>query len=575
MTAAWALTDFWVPERRTRRDIDPTAWQWPDLLTWGRTRLFLLTVAAYVLASVPAHILIRESGLSSVFFIPAGLSVAFLLRLPSRHWWVVLAAIGVGETAMDVVAGYPPAQIAGFVTANMLEPLIGASIVRKWCGPVDLATLRHVAWFLLGAVVFATAIGAAVGSLPVAVMGDVEFTAMFSQWWLGDAVGVIIIGGLILALGSSPDRRSIWSWSGVLLLATSSVALAVVLRSDLPLTFLVLVGVILAGAAYGIRAVAITALALAMVIALEIGFGSGPLIIGIPDATALLIFKLRLGVFTLAGLVVAAEAFERSRAIEESAADRMRLEHALVESAFERRVALRLQRALLPRLPDVHPDLVVAARYEAGDDGLLIGGDWYDVFPLPKGRVGFTVGDVAGHGLDASTSMGTMRTAVRVLAMAAESPGDLLDRLDAFTGEAAGTAFATAVYAVIDPALGTLDYASAGHPPMLLVESNGATRWLNEGLSPPLYGGQTANRPDVSTHVPPGALVLVYSDGLIERRGESIDIGLGRLERAARKLSALSPQGICNSLFEEVAIVDELQDDVVILALRLTSDRSE
>ena len=125
-------------------------------------------------------------------------------------------------------------------------------------------------------------------------------------------------------------------------------------------------------------------MAIAVVFALDLAFRSGVLIVGIPDTTALLIIKLRLGVFTLAGLVVAAEAFEGRSAIEEAVEERERSERLFAQAGFERQVAIRMQRALLPKIPELHPELTVAVRYEAGSDGLLVGGDWYDIFSLPR-----------------------------------------------------------------------------------------------------------------------------------------------------------------------------------------------
>ena len=111
----------------------------------------------------------------------------------------------------------------------------------------------------------------------------------------------------------------------------------------------------------------------------------------------------------------------------------------------------------------------VAARYEAASAALEVGGDWYDVFPLADGRVALTVGDVVGHGLAAAAAMGQLRTALAALARYTESPGELLTRLDTFVATTGTTDFATVCYGVLDPATGVFEYASAGHPPILLV----------------------------------------------------------------------------------------------------------
>jgi integral membrane sensor domain MASE1 len=112
--------------------------------------LFLLTALAYSSGSRLALALIEESGLSSVFFIPAGITAAFLLRVPRESWWAVWLPAGLAEGTMDLMAGYSVGATAGFVAGNVLGPITGALIVTRFCRPVDLARLRHVWWFFVG-----------------------------------------------------------------------------------------------------------------------------------------------------------------------------------------------------------------------------------------------------------------------------------------------------------------------------------------------------------------------------------------------------------------------------------------
>ena len=133
--------------------------------------------------------------------------------------------------------------------------------------------------------------------------------------------------------------------------------------------------------------------------------------------------------------------------------------------AEEREIAIGLQRALLPTRLAERSDIALAALYEAGSDVLEVGGDWYDAFELPDGRIALTVGDVVGHGLAAAAAMGQVRTALAALADHAAGPGQLLERLDGFLARSGTTDFATVCYVIIEPATGALEYASAGHPP--------------------------------------------------------------------------------------------------------------
>ena len=211
--------------------------------------------------------------------------------------------------------------------------------------------------------------------------------------------------------------------------------------------------------------------------------------------------------------------------------DRTRAEEALREKeAEEREIAIGLQRALLPGTLIVPAGVSVAARYEAASTTLEVGGDWYDVFSLADGRVALTVGDVVGHGLAAAAAMGQLRTALAALARYTESPSELLGRLDTFVATTDTTDFATVCYGVLDPVTGVFEYASAGHPPILLVTANGETRWLDEAQSPPIWGDEEHERPQASVTLEPGTLLVLYSDGLIERRGELLSARLDQLE---------------------------------------------
>ena len=175
---------------------------------------------------------------------------------------------------------------------------------------------------------------------------------------------------------------------------------------------------------------------------------------------------------------------------------------------------------------------------------LEVGGDWYDAFELPDGRVALTVGDVVGHGLAAAAAMGQVRTALAALADHAAGPGELLERLDGFLARSGTTDFATVCYAIIDPATGALEYASAGHPPMLVVSPAGETRWLDRALGSPLRRRPRA-RPQESTLLEPGSLLVLYSDGLVERRKERIEDGLERLAPPAAAVAGIPVEDVC------------------------------
>lgn len=550
-------------------------WTWPDRSPAGGALLFLTVVVGYGLGSWLALLFIEASALQSVFFIPAGITVAFLLRLPRRLWWVVLWAAAITEVVMDLAGGFSLGESLGYAIANTAEPLLGASIVTAACGSLDLARSRHLMWFSFGAVLVGPAFGASLGATADRVFAGDAFITTFGQWWLGDALGVVLVGGAILAWGSSPDRRPLLSLGGLGLVAGSmALTVAIVRLTDLPLIFSVLIGVAVAGVVFGVRAVAVTSLAVALTIAVMVATDPGVLILGMTPLSALVLIKLQIGIFTLAGLLIAAESHERELATRQAAERALERRSAEREQQRHRELALQVQRGLLPDRLVEHPDLEIAARYEAASDLLEVGGDWYDTIPLGDGRIGLVVGDVVGHGTEAMTSMGRIRTALAALAMRADDPGSLLGEVDDFVRGPDGTMYATVFYAIVDTERNSIHYASAGHPPGLMVRPSGETTWLDQGLSGPLHAESDGPRSHSSIAFEPGATLVLYSDGLIERRGESLDVGLGRLERLVDESADRGVGAMCDELFDRLGVGYSRKDDVVILVARATMSRT-
>jgi anti-sigma regulatory factor (Ser/Thr protein kinase) len=216
----------------------------------------------------------------------------------------------------------------------------------------------------------------------------------------------------------------------------------------------------------------------------------------------------------------------------------------------------------------------IAARYESASDVLEVGGDWYDAIELRDGRVALVVGDIVGHGIDAMISMGRLRAALSALAIHNDHPASLLTELDEFVGGPDGTAYATLFYAIVDTQEHTLTYASAGHPPALLVSPDGETIWLDQGHGEPLYG-QVSTRRQASAALQPGWSLVLYSDGLIEQRGESLSVGLERLESLASEMGDRRPDVMCDALFESLVSDETRSDDTVLLVFRTGMDSEE
>jgi serine phosphatase RsbU (regulator of sigma subunit)/anti-sigma regulatory factor (Ser/Thr protein kinase) len=245
------------------------------------------------------------------------------------------------------------------------------------------------------------------------------------------------------------------------------------------------------------------------------------------------------------------------------------IEHA---RAYQREVGTveLLQRSLLPdRLPDL-PGVRIAARYMPG--GADVGGDWYDAIPLEDGAVGVAMGDVVGHGLGAASLMGQLRSATRAYALDGHTPAGVLDRLDKLVRGIDGSQMATLLYLVVDADMSRLRFASAGHVPPLVIAPSG-TRYLDSAPNPPLgvYGGRSHR--ELSADLEPGSTIVLYTDGLVEERGVSIDTGLEALRQAASDKG--HPEELCDHLVETMLAIHPAHDDIAVLALSATPDAVE
>jgi sigma-B regulation protein RsbU (phosphoserine phosphatase) len=245
------------------------------------------------------------------------------------------------------------------------------------------------------------------------------------------------------------------------------------------------------------------------------------------------------------------------------AADRAAAAVQSITAQADRLAAVALQRSLVPAALPAVAGLELAARYIPGDGG--VGGDWYDVFPLPSGELGVVMGDVAGSGLKAAVIMGRMRSALRAYALETSDPADVLSRLDRKMQHFEPDALATVLYAVIDPALDRMHVCLAGHfPPVIASPGRPAelarvAAGLMIGVSPEV------RRPVSTVCLPPGALACFYTDGLIERPGELIDAGLARLCQAvvAQPAEAASAE-VMRALVGSQAP----RDDIALLMVR-------
>ncbi|HEY0532419.1 MAG TPA: GAF domain-containing SpoIIE family protein phosphatase [Actinoplanes sp.] len=254
----------------------------------------------------------------------------------------------------------------------------------------------------------------------------------------------------------------------------------------------------------------------------------------------------------------------------QAAADRAGVAGQVRSRKLEQAAAVALQRSLLPsRLPSV-PGVRLAARYVPGHE-FGVGGDWYDVFTLPSGRLGMVIGDVSGHGLASAVVMGRIRSALRAYALITDDPAEVMTLLDRKVRHFEAGSLTTALYATLSPDRTTITVSSAGHLPPVLVAPGRPARLVEIPVDPPLGTGHLRrSRRSTCFDLPEGALLLCYTDGLVERRHQPIDVGLGALTAL---VTADDPEQVCTTAMASLGS-DQPGDDVALLAVHRNSPRT-
>ena len=236
--------------------------------------------------------------------------------------------------------------------------------------------------------------------------------------------------------------------------------------------------------------------------------------------------------------------------------------------ADEHAIATVLQRAVMPRMTAVLPGMDVGTHYRQAGATQAIGGDWYDALALPAGGAYLAVGDVVGHGIAAAEDMTQLRNAGRALAIAGYQPASLLAQLGQITAAATAGRFATMAAAIIDPDGSLVTYASAGHPPVLIRRAKTGTVEVPLPARGPALGMMDrVTYPQHQTSFEPGDIMLMYTDGLIERRGEDPQDGISRVEQQLQGWQPGTPlDAFCAQLVDTLAVSPQ-PDDMCVLAV--------
>ena len=571
---------------------------WWRALTGERARWSVAVAVTYFLG---AHLGLSLSLVGenvTPLWPPTGIAVAAFVVVGRWLW----PAVAVAALAVNLPLSAGALAAVATAAGNTLAPLVAVLVLEAIGFRRQLDRQRDALGIVLAALA-STLISALIGSLALAwsdAISYAELPATWAVWWTGDAMGVLIVTPFLLSL---PLLRDLPSWplrqsaEMVAILVTVVVATAWAART-LQVLFLALPVVGWAAWRYQLRAAAPAALIASAITTWSAARGLGTFR-GRPLIDQMLALQAFNASIALASFVLAAVVSERNsatRALEAAAADlearvavrtaelsalndqleteirerfeaQEQLSHEEARAQREHDIAETLQRSLLPaRLPDV-PGVAVAARYVPATSDVQIGGDWYDVLQLPDGQVGLAIGDVAGHGVSAAATMAQVRMALRVYALQDASPATVLRSVHRLVSQLPMPEMVTLLYAVLDPRTRRLRVASAGHPPVLAFSATGAS-YLKVGLAPPVGVTAEAIYEESVHRLEPGATLLLYTDGLVERRGASITEGLDRLCTAAAAMAGEDLERLCDHLLTTMIEPHHLADDVALIAVR-------
>jgi integral membrane sensor domain MASE1/anti-sigma regulatory factor (Ser/Thr protein kinase) len=524
----------------------------------GKLLIPLLVAIAYVIAAKFGFTLAFTTKQVTAVWPPTGIALAALLIWGYRVW----PGIWVGAFASNALTSEPMGTAAAIATGNTLAPVLGNFLLRRFGFENALERVRDVLLLALVGAAAAMTVSATNGVVNLALAGIVSWNAfplVWWVWWSGDAMGVLFVAPLLLTWISSIHRKERGEGGAlefIVLAATLLAACSVSFLSSVPLRFSVYPFII--WAALRFRQREITAV-VATVCALAIwatAHGLGPWTSGPLDARLVEVDSW-MAVLAITGLVLGAITAERRAA-------QLELQALLVQT---KRSAETLQAAFLPdRLPQ-RLGLRCDAMYIAAEREALIGGDWYDAFDLPDGRIAFLIGDVTGHGLDAAVTAARLRQSIFAAAFESDDPAEILIKADAALRSRLNTV-ATAMVAVVSRDLSTISYASAGHPPPIVAGPQTLAHALPYGSVP--FGVGIPIAPETHTAaLERDAVILFYTDGLTEFKRD--------IERAERTVLRAVSHLVDNPYVERPALFiqrsvmgsERPSDDTALLVVQL------
>jgi integral membrane sensor domain MASE1/anti-sigma regulatory factor (Ser/Thr protein kinase) len=526
----------------------------------GKVLLPILVAVAYVIAAKLGFTLAFTTKQVTAVWPPTGIALAALLLWGYRVW----PGIWIGAFASNALSSEPLWTAAAIATGNTLAPVFGYFLLQRFGFDNALERVRDVLLLALFGAAIAMTVSATNGVVALVLAQIIPWSAFPSVWWVwwaGDAMGVLFVAAPLLAWITSLQRKERAEGGTFELSALAAGLLGasfVSFLSNVPLRFSVYPFIIWTALRFRQRETT-TVIAVVSVLAIwATAHGMGPWSSGSLDAR-LVQLDSWMSVLAITGLVLGAITAERRAA-------RFDLQALLEET---KRSAETLQAAFLPEHLPQRLGLTCDALYIAAEREALIGGDWYDAFDLPDGRIAFSIGDVAGHGLDAAVTAARLRRSIFAAAINSEDPADILTKAEQMLRSQQDTAV-TALVAIISADLSTLRYASAGHPPPIVAGPSVPARSLAYGGVP--FGIGIPIAPETRTvSLGTDAAILFYTDGLTEFKRD-----IERAERAVLQAVtrlADEPYLECPAVYIQKSVMgsDRPADDTVLLVVQVSA----
>ena len=535
----------------TQAGMPPTTARWQRVTLPPGLVLVLVAISYWVIAELGLRLaLVGES--VTPLWPPTGFALVAFLVFGRRVW----PAVTVAAFVVNLPISPHPVTAAAIAVGNTAAPLVAAELLTRVHFDRALARIRDAFALVFLAALLAMTISASIGSLALLWSGAVAYRSLpgtWSVWWTGDAMGVLIVAPVLLFFTLEHPRSTLRHPAVEAVILAISLIAVCVLGFSLQEHFMFLVVPVVGWVAWRFqqRGAAPAALFVSVYATLAAVHETGPFAAESLVRRMVLLQSFNATVALVAILLTAAVS-QRERFAQ-----------------HEQQIAETLQRSLLPEQLSYVADLTAASRYIPATTDVEVGGDWYDIVPLPDGRVGLVVGDVAGHGVAAAAAMGQLRMALRAYAVDNLPPADALQRCNRVLRDLAPSAMATAWYGCYDPSSGVLTFSSAGHPPALLLEGARRARFLDEGHGPPLGAFANLEYSDTQCELEGEAILVLYTDGLVERRRTGLDEGLSAL-RAAACDAPQDPDLMCEYLIEKL-VVEPTEDDIALLVVRPSS----